>query len=191
MNWTTSCFIPTFLSPSVFYESLAAAIELHYGAGAFAAGDRQLLQFGSWVGGDMDGNPNVTGHTIMETLARQRQVVIRKYVPEVHRLGRYLSQTISEIGISRAVLQRLEDYQRTMPGVFEYTPQRHRDMPYRSLLNCVAARLKATLAEAGEAYPRLPVIGDIVIETSLLANKVQMPDFWRAPLAADTHAAFC
>lgn len=157
----------------VFYESLAAAVEQHYGAGAVTLSDRPLLQFGSWVGGDMDGNPNVTAQTIEETLARQRQVVIRKYLPEVNRLGRYLSQTTSEISVSRAVLQRLEDYQRTLPGVLKSIPERHRDMPYRCLLKCVAARLEATLADVAEAYPTPSAFIDDIstIETSLLANK--------------------
>jgi len=156
-----------------FYESLALAIARHYGAGVAGREQPLLLRFGSWVGGDMDGNPNVTAGTIEETLVRQRQVVIRKFLSEVGRLGRYLSQTTSEIGVSAAVLQRLDDYAGVMPLVRQSIPERHRDMPYRCLLKWIAARLEATERESAGGYDSASgFIDDIcLIETSLLENK--------------------
>ncbi len=157
----------------VFYESLAAAVSEHFGEETSTRPQPLILHFGSWVGGDMDGNPNVTAATIEDTLLRQRQVIIRRYVPEVRRLGRYLSQTISEIGVSHEITKRLEDYTQSMPAVARNIPQRHRDMPYRCLLQWVAARLEATLDDGALAYSSVEdFIADIgAIETSLLANK--------------------
>jgi len=157
----------------VFYESLAAAVDQHYGIPPNSAEQPILLHFGSWVGGDMDGNPNVTARTIEETLASQRRVVIRRYIPEVQRLGRYLSQTVSEIPVSRAVLKRLEEYAASLPGIAGNIPERHRDMPYRCLLRWVAARLEATLDGSEAGYPSASAFVDDIsaIETSLLANK--------------------
>ncbi len=157
----------------VFHDSLAMAVSSHYGEEMLQQDQPLRLHFGSWVGGDMDGNPNVTAASIAETLARQRQVVMRKYIAEVGRLGRYLSQTSSEIGVSPAVLQRLDEYAELLPEVRQGIPERHRDMPYRCLLKWVAARLEATRVEGEGAYPSAAAfIEDIrSIETSLLANK--------------------
>ncbi len=157
----------------VFYESLAAAVSEHFGAETSARPEPLILQFGSWVGGDMDGNPNVTAATIEDTLVRQRQVIIRRYVPEVRRLGRYLSQTTSEIAVSPDITRRLAEYAQSIPDAGHAIPQRHRDMPYRCLLQWVATRLEATLVDGTHAYPSIAdFIADIgAIETSLLANK--------------------
>lgn len=157
----------------VFHDSLAMAVSKHYGEEMPPQDNPLLLHFGSWVGGDMDGNPNVTAASIAETLARQRQVLMRKYIAEAGRLGRYLSQTSSEIGVSPAVLQRLDEYAELLPEVRQGIAERHRDMPYRCLLKWVAARLQATLVEGEGAYSSATAFIDDIrgIETSLLANK--------------------
>jgi len=136
----------------VFYEALGQAWVKHFGEPPPKPGDPLLLRFGSWVGGDMDGNPNVNADTILQTLAQQRSVIIRCYLPEVRRLARYLSQSLSEIGVSGEVLERLERYQDLMPEAARELPERHRDMPYRCLLKLVGKRLEATLADAETAY---------------------------------------
>jgi phosphoenolpyruvate carboxylase len=136
----------------VYYEVFEAAFEKHYGDSPQGFLSDIVLRFGSWVGGDMDGNPNVTAQTILATLAQQRSVIIKRYLPEVRRLSRYLSQSISEIGVSDEVLQQLERYRVLMPGEARQIPQRHRDMPYRCLLKLMASRLTATLGEAENGY---------------------------------------
>jgi phosphoenolpyruvate carboxylase len=136
----------------LFYETLQDMFAKHFGRCPDGFLEDMILRFGSWVGGDMDGNPNVTSATILETLAQQRAVIIRRYVPEVRRLARYLSQSTSEIGVLPEIERRLERYRERMPEVFRTIPERHRDMPYRCLLLLVAKRLEATLAERENGY---------------------------------------
>ena len=136
----------------VFYEAVEQAFEEYYGECPPGPPDGIILRFGSWVGGDMDGNPNVTSATILETLARQRSVVIKRYLPEIRRLARYLSQSASEIGISGGVIRQLERYREWMPEVNRSIPERHRDMPYRCFLKLVSSRLEATLGETEHGY---------------------------------------
>jgi phosphoenolpyruvate carboxylase len=136
----------------VYYETFQQAFEKHFGPAPPGFLDDIVLRFGSWVGGDMDGNPNVNSETILATLAQQRAVIIRRYLPEVKRLARYLSQSTAEIGVAAPVLQRLELYAERMPEEARRSPERHQDMPYRRFLNLVAARLAATLNESGHAY---------------------------------------
>jgi len=157
----------------VFYESFELAFVKHFGDETEDLFRNIILRFGSWVGGDMDGNPNVTAKTILATLVRQRKAVIRRYLPEVNRLARYLSQSGSEIGISDAVQRRVERYREMMPEVNRQIPDRHRDMPYRCLLKYTAARLAATLEESGNTYPTVDDFLEdiIIIRDSLRENK--------------------
>jgi len=157
----------------VFYEALEKAFESHFGECPEGFLKGIVLRFGSWVGGDMDGNPNVTSQTILETLARQRAVVIKRYLPEVKRLSRFLSQSVSEIGISDAVTRQLQRYREMMPEVSRGIPERHQDMPYRCLLKLVQSRLEATLGESAHGYSTAgEFVADIeLIRKSLQANK--------------------
>jgi phosphoenolpyruvate carboxylase len=160
-----------------FYDALRDAYETQFGAaeGLFptATPGGIILRFGSWVGGDMDGNPNVTADTVLDTLAQQRSVVIRRYLPDLRRLARYLSQSQSEIGIADDVLQRLERYRQMLPEASREIPERYQDMPYRCLLSLAVRRLEATLADGEAAYASADdFAADIVaVRDSLRANR--------------------
>ena len=52
-----------------------------------------FLRMGHWIGGDRDGNPNVTAATLRLALARQSEVALRHYLTEVHQLGAELSMS--------------------------------------------------------------------------------------------------
>jgi phosphoenolpyruvate carboxylase len=156
-----------------FYESLEQAFAKHYGDCPASMLRDNILRFGSWVGGDMDGNPNVTSETILATLAQQRRAVIGRYLPELKRLARYLSQSLSEISVSEAVHQCIARYREMMPELSRQIPERHQDMPYRCLLAYMTTRLAATLAESDQAYTTADdFIGDIeLIRDSLSDNR--------------------
>src|SRR5690606_13211851 len=103
-----------------------------------------FLRFGSWVGGDMDGNPNVGAATIAATLATQRALVLGNYRRELAKLARMLSQSDRRVGFAPALLARCEDYARRFPDAAAELKARHADMPYRRYATLVAARLEAT-----------------------------------------------
>nr|XP_061813419.1 phosphoenolpyruvate carboxylase-like [Nerophis lumbriciformis] len=131
-----------------FYEALERAIEKAWGEPIEIPSG--VLRFASWVGGDMDGNPNVTAETIGATLARHRQLVLRLYHREALDLARSLSQSTREIGVDTVVSERVELYRGLLPAVA--IKPRHRTMPYRMLLRYVAARLQDTGADRTESY---------------------------------------
>jgi phosphoenolpyruvate carboxylase len=96
-----------------------------------------FFRMGHWIGGDRDGNPNVTAATLRMALARQSEVVLRYYLTEVHELG-------AELSIS----QLLAPVTAEMADLAARSPDRnpHReDEPYRRALTGVYARLAATL----------------------------------------------
>lgn len=134
----------------VFHEALDEAIHAVYGQHLPLP---RALAFGSWVGGDMDGNPNVGAETIAATLARQRQMVIGAYRRDLARLAGLLSQSPERAGVAPALLERIEDYQTRFPAAAAEVRPRHADMPYRSLLALIDARLAATAAGEADAYP--------------------------------------
>jgi len=157
----------------VFYEAVEHAYQEQFDQCPVDFLKRIILRFGSWVGGDMDGNPNVTSSTILQTLARQRAVVIKRYQPDIRRMARYLSQSESEIGISTAVSQQLDRYQEMMPDIGRGIPERHREMPYRCLLKMVLGRLQATLDDSAHAYSTADEFASDIrlIHDSLLENR--------------------
>ena len=96
-----------------------------------------FLRMGQWIGGDRDGNPNVTAATLRMALARQSEVALRFYLTEVHELGAELSVSQMLAGVTDA-----------MRALADASPDKnpHReDEPYRRALVGMYARLAATL----------------------------------------------
>ncbi len=152
------------------YGNLEAALKKQ---GALAEPVPAFLSFGSWVGGDMDGNPNVGAHTIRDTLARHQELCLKKYRAEVTELFGYLTQSTSLIEVEPEVLARIEDYRKQMPGIFAEIPERYHQMPYRLLLWFMARRLDAGLAAEAQAYADVQeLLGDLrLILRSLEGHK--------------------
>ncbi|HEY0180878.1 MAG TPA: phosphoenolpyruvate carboxylase [Dokdonella sp.] len=153
----------------VFYEVLEDAIDAVYGARPALP---RIVRFASWVGGDMDGNPNVNADTIAATLRAQRRSVLARYRHECDELARLLSQTLDRVGVERGVLARLADYRAVLPDAAAHIRPRHANMPYRSLLRLISARLAATGRDAPEGYREAAEFAADVglIATSLRAN---------------------
>ena len=103
-----------------------------------------LLRFGSWVGGDMDGNPNAGAETLRAALARQRELLLDRYRRETAELARRLSQSARLTGVTAEVRERIASYSAQFPRALAAIPTRYHDMPYRVLLGLMAARLDAT-----------------------------------------------
>jgi phosphoenolpyruvate carboxylase len=152
------------------YETLEHAIEETYGAPLPVP---RLLRFGTWVGGDMDGNPNVDAATITATLDAQRRAVLERYLDELWQLASLLSQSTTLVSVSEALAQRLEHYRGLLPEAAAKSRPRHADMPYRLFNDLMRARLRATLADAPGGYAAPEELADDVqlILDSLQAHR--------------------
>ncbi len=98
-----------------------------------------FLRMGQWIGGDRDGNPNVSAGTLAQALRRQSEVALRHYLTEVHLLG-------GELSLSA----RLVDVTPEMQALANSSPdtnEHRQDEPYRRALTGIYARLAATLQE--------------------------------------------
>ncbi|HKT29975.1 phosphoenolpyruvate carboxylase [Dyella sp.] len=141
---------PIYRIVPAFYELLADALQEVYGV---AVPLPRLLSFATWVGGDMDGNPNVGADTIANSLATQRAHVLEHYMADVDVLARLLSQTDDRVAFEPSLLKRLADYREQFPRAAATIRPRHADMPYRCLLTLIRARLEATLEDGhAEGY---------------------------------------
>ncbi len=156
-----------------FYEDIENAVKRTYGTQGDALEVPSILHFGSWVGGDMDGNPNVNAKTIRKTLARQRSLILDLYFNECASIASKLSQTTHRIGFGQEMLDKIEEYRGIFPNAYHVVPARHRDMPYRVFLRLVQQRLQSTYDDDIYPYERVEqLIEDIqLVADSLRDNK--------------------
>lgn len=152
----------------VLYESLQQALLDTYGQELPLP---RLLRFGTWVGGDMDGNPNVDAGTIRNTLDAQRQAVLGRYQKDLLQLASLLSQSTERVAVSDELQARVEHYKVLLPKVT--SRPRHADMPYRLLNDRMRARVQATMEDAEGAYASPQELTDDIelILRSLHENK--------------------
>jgi phosphoenolpyruvate carboxylase len=136
----------------LFYEEIEAALAKAYSVPAEELDVPSILHFGSWVGGDMDGNPDVHGKTIRETLHRHRQMIVSTYFAECGQLAETLSQSANRVGVSGALAARIDSYSAILPGAQALAPARHDRMPYRVFFGQIGERLKATYEGRPNAY---------------------------------------
>ena len=139
--------------------------------GVVYTASRPLLCFGSWVGGDMDGNPNAGAETLTAALGRQRQMILGRYRAQVRGLFEYLSHSGERASFNPDVPARVAAYRELFPNAA--IPERYGDMPYRVLLWQIWHRLGLTESDAPGGYSHAAeMIHDLeVIERSLLENR--------------------
>ena len=162
------------------YENLESAL-----AGAFAERGTRIrvpivAQFGTWVGGDMDGNPHITAKSIRQTLARQRSLVIELYHRECMALAGQLSQSADRVRVSDELDRRTRLYAGHFPETAASLPIRHRQMAYRAYFRLVGARLRATYNDAAFPYESPDeFVADIeLVADSLRAHKGRNAGLW-------------
>ena len=117
-----------------------------------------VLQFASWIGGDRDGNPNVTADVTLETLQTLRKAARQVYLNEIAFLREHLTQSTDEIGVSTALMMRVEgsDF-----------PERSPDEVYRLMMSLIWDKLDR------DEYPtHESLLEDLeIVRDSLLSNQ--------------------
>jgi phosphoenolpyruvate carboxylase len=150
--------------------------------------ERAPLRFGSWVGGDRDGNPNVTPEITWETLLLQQRLVLRKYESSVAALSRRLSESSRFAPASTALLASIERDAVAMPALAERVRRRNPEEPYRQKLSFVYTRLENTLARNQALGAALRVTSATDHEAALISIRPGLPIIERLKAAhAQTH----
>ncbi len=114
-----------------------------------------FLRWGTWVGGDRDGNPNVTAVITRIALQRQREVVLRRYLTDVEVLGRSLSMSVlrARPGAVDELMHSIDLDRERFPEVAAHARPRTVNEPWREKLWYMQSRLRGTIDHAEHAYP--------------------------------------
>ena len=134
-----------------------------------------IVQFGSWIGGDRDGNPLVKPDCIRGALAMARALILRQYLDNVEALSDRLSSSKRQTAVSQELLDRLQQYERTIPGVhLAWGPHNHAES-YRRFLSYMFHRLQQSreAVDAPAAYPSAAEFEQdlLLIQKSLKSNR--------------------
>lgn len=145
--------------PSVLFETLPALYEEladnfreAYGQELPANTLPRVLRFGSWIGGDRDGNPLVTPECTRDALQIARETILGYYVERVNDLIWQLSPSIHQVPVSIELEAALSSYAATITAP-HLNPERHPPQEvYRRFLDYVLARLVLVRDERNHTY---------------------------------------
>ena len=137
----------------LFDGTVAEAVEAFYGAlmPAGHAGERPQtspIRFGTWVGGDRDGNPHVTSAVTRSVLGMQNARTLRLLMSDMEGLFGELSQSDRIVEVSGELAGSLESERELMPDVWEQNRRLHANEPYRMKCLFILRRLSNALAVA-------------------------------------------
>jgi phosphoenolpyruvate carboxylase len=132
------------------YDKLEQALKRHYPEERFAV--PAFLQFGSWIGGDRDGNPFVTNEVTRDALVRCRLSALSHYRERLDALVRVLSIAAHGVAVPKAFLALLAE-RLDQSGAGKEISDRNPGEVFRQFLVCMRRRLDQTVdaAEIGEA----------------------------------------
>lgn len=99
------------------------------------------LRFGSWIGGDRDGNPNVTAAVTREILQLQNQNAVRISIALIDELISVLSNSTALFGADQGLLDSIEVDLKNLPGLDKRVLELNAQEPYRLKLTCIKAKL--------------------------------------------------
>jgi phosphoenolpyruvate carboxylase len=111
-----------------------------------------FLRWGSWVGGDRDGNPLVTADVTLRTMAIHNQHVLLGLERATRRIGRMLTATSATTPPSRRLRAALDEDARRWPGRSEEITRSAADQPHRRRMIAMAGRLAATRTGQSHGY---------------------------------------
>jgi phosphoenolpyruvate carboxylase len=134
----------------VLYQEVSAALADEYGMHLDLTVLPLLLTFGSWIGGDRDGNPFVTPQVTRESIAAARAFVLEYYGRQVQNVFDLLTSSAQQTPVNAALQQRLDEYAARLSSVgsppfsgsYEFEQ-------YRRFLLCVAGRLAESSGQIG------------------------------------------
>ncbi len=142
---------------------------------------RPVLSFGSWIGGDRDGNPFVTPAATAQVLAIQHEHAVRDLLPHIEQLSALLSVSERVAAVSGELAASLEADLAALYDLDQRFRRLNAEEPYRLKLTCIHAKLQNTRARQADGRPHQPgrdyrttkgLLDDLdVIRTSLAANR--------------------
>ena len=140
------------------YREISEALRAAYGLEIEAHTLPQVLRFGSWIGGDRDGNPFVTPQVTRDAIQLARGHLLLFYQRQLEEIMDLLTTSAQQIAVSAELLARLEAYVAQV-----HTPEsqvfgeQYQFEYYRRFIICVKARVRRTMEHPGSDGAALPV----------------------------------
>jgi phosphoenolpyruvate carboxylase len=162
--------------------------------------DARPIAFGSWIGGDRDGNPNVNAESTMEVLDLQHEHAIRDALAVVDELRLDLSSSVRIAGVTSELAASLARDLDELPELEARYRRLNAEEPYRLKLTCVRQKLLNTRTRLAQDRAHDPgrdylgaaeLLDDLVlVRDSLLLNRGELIARGRLESAIRTLAAF-
>ncbi|PWV63328.1 phosphoenolpyruvate carboxylase [Plasticicumulans acidivorans] len=127
------------------YRNLERALGNSYGSEAASIRVPSFIRYGSWIGGDRDGNPFVTHEVTAMAVRMQSKVVLREYVRRLDELSHLLTHSSSLVRPSLSFAERLAADSKLAQVAFAEEPRRYSHEPYRRKLALMSYRLQRNL----------------------------------------------
>jgi phosphoenolpyruvate carboxylase len=145
------------------------------------------IRFGSWIGGDRDGNPNVTPAVTHEVLQLQNQHAVRISIGLIDELISILSNSTALAAADPELLDSIDVDLANLPGLDRRVLELNAQEPYRLKLTCIKAKLLNTRRRVGAGSPHEPgrdyaATAELLAELGLLERSLRNH---QAALAAD------
>lgn len=103
-----------------------------------------FLRFGSWIGGDRDGNPFVTHQTTQDAVLMQVNTILDHYHKALKNLRRRLVYSDTIVPIPENIYERISQERVLDEYIFSYNPDDYDTEPYRRLLNLMREKIAYT-----------------------------------------------
>jgi phosphoenolpyruvate carboxylase len=127
------------------------------------------LRFGTWIGGDADGNPNAGPDTIVEALDRARRLLLHRYRDQVRALAAEIGISSNLAHVSDELRQSIAGDERELPEIAAQLGDQNLDEPYRRKLSFVWRRLDADAYASADDFA-----ADLaVLDRSLRENRAE------------------
>jgi phosphoenolpyruvate carboxylase len=162
--------------------------------------DARPLAFGSWIGGDRDGNPNVSPASTRNVLALQHEHGIRCALAAVDELRADLSSSLRIAGATPELEASLAADLDALPEIEPRYRRLNAEEPYRLKLTCMRQKLLNTRVQLAEDRPREPgrdyagaqeLLAELMlVRDSLLMDRGELIARGRVERAIRTIAAF-
>jgi phosphoenolpyruvate carboxylase len=148
---------PESLLPAIprLYQEFAATFREVYADANEPCDLPTVVRFGTWVGGDRDGNPFVTPAATGEALRGSRELILTTYLEHLEQLRRILTPSVARIGTDQQLSGHLERLALEFPRAAAEVDKLPEGESYRRLVGFMRCRLRTALVDSAnpEAYP--------------------------------------
>ena len=157
------------------YDEIVESFRDVYGLELDQSTVPNIIHFGSWIGGDRDGNPLVKPECTRNALAMARDLILREYLDDVEALSDRLSSSHRQTAISEELLSRLKHYEHNSPGVHLAWGPENKAESYRRFLSYIFHKLQRTreAVDAPQSYCSAEEFEQdlVLIQASLQSNR--------------------